>query len=318
MALTTRLAARVRPSVRRLGLAAAIVGALLAAAVALSEVPPPRERLEGVGNRFGTGGLLGRFAPDRPLTFLVVGGDAVGLADALGRGVEAETEASICVLVGDLAPSSDPRGYDLLLERLASVPRRPPVFCVRGRHEAGPDGGKLFADRFGRRVFHIQYGGCLFLFLDNADGEVLQPQLAPFERLLELEAGRFRRVFAFVHRSTGPEGEPALSDFCRRHRVDVVIAGRADADGRQRRHGTEWISIGAKGATAIAFEISPSGELRERVVAHGVGRGAAARAACRWRVAWAPALAAHRGLAFALAACLLVGGASLWMRVPKD
>ncbi|GEM_PF-5085668 len=313
MALTSRLVAHIQRSVRVVGVVAFVAGAIVATAVVLAGDPPARARLQGVGNRFENAAMLPKLEPARPLSFLVIGGEAGGLVDALDRGLEAEPGASFALLAGDLAAEPIPRAYDLLLDRVAALPARPPVFCLRGRHEAGADGVKIFSDRFGRRVFHFMYGDCLFLFLDNADGEVAQPQIAVFDRLLDVHGARWRRIFAFVHRRPEPGGEAALVDFCERRRVDAVIAGCADSDARERRGGTEWVSIGAKGATAVAYEIDPSGELHERVVARGVGSGPIARAVGAWRSDLSHRVASRRGLAFGVAAALLLGGVAAWI-----
>ncbi len=261
--------------------------------------------------------MLPKFDPSVPLSFLVIGGESVGLVDALERGLESEPRAAFALLAGDLVGDPRPRSYDLLLDRVSALPSPPPVFCLRGRHESGTDGGKVYAERFGRRVFHLMYGECLFLFLDNADGEVSQPQIAAFDRILDHDGERWRRIFVFVHGGPGPDGEAALVDFCKRRRVDVVVAGRAEADARERRGGTEWVSIGAVGAAAIAYEVDPSGELHERVVARGVGAGPIARAAGAWGTDLSPVVASRRGLAFTVAAALLVGGATAWIALGK-
>lgn len=313
MALTTRLIGRIHRSVRMAAVVAFLAGAALAVAVVLADDPPARLSVDGVGNRFNNAGMLPRLDPARPLSFVVVGGEAGGLVDALERGLEAEPGASFALLAGDLVESPKPRCYDLLLDRVAALPSRPPVFCLRGRHEAGTDGARVYAERFGRRVFHLMYGDCLFLFLDNADGEVAQPQIAVFDRLLDLDGERWRRIFAFVHRPPARDGEAAFVDFCKRRRVDVVVAGRAEADARERRGGTEWVSIGARGATAIAYSIDPSGELHERVVARDVGAGPIARAMAAWGTDLSPVVASRRGLVFAVASVLLIGGASAWV-----
>lgn len=317
MALTTRLIARIHRSIRAAAVVAFLAGAVLATAVVLADDPPARLSVGGVGNRFNNAGMLPKLDPARPLSFVVVGGEAVGLVDALRRGLDAEPDASFALLAGDLAESPKPRSYDLLLDRVAALPTRPPVFCLRGRNEAGTDGGRLYAERFGRRVFHLMYGDCLFLFLDNADGEVSQPQIAAFDRLLDVDGERWRRIFAFIHRPPTRDGEAALVDFCKRRRVDVVVAGRSESDARERRGGTEWVSIGSRGATAIAYQVEPMGELRERVVARGVGAGPIARAASAWGTDLAPVVASRRGLVFAVASVLLVGGASAWVGLRK-
>lgn len=318
MALVTCIVSRVvsRALFRRLGVASALAGGLLALSIAIAREPEARRSLAGVGNRYETAALLPRLPADGAFSFLVIGGDGVGVADAVARGLEAVPGAAFAILAGDLVTSPDPKGYDLLLDRIASIPARPAVFCLRGRHEAGTDGARSFAERFGHGVFHIMYGDALLLFLDNADGEVSKSQIDAFDRLLEVHGSRWSRIFAFVQRPSGPDGEPLLADFCRRHAVDAVIVGRAEASHRERRSRTDWISIGPAGATAIAFGIDSSGALTERVVAEGVGRGWLARATHAWAAKVSPWIASRRVVLFLAAAVLLVGGLAVRVAAP--
>ncbi len=311
MALASRLAARVRAGARVASILCLAAGAAIVLAIVSGRDPRAASRLEGVGNRFQTVSRISRLDATKPITFLVVGGEEGGLAQALRRGLEAEPKAAFAVFAGDLASNATSEGYAALLDEVGRIAPRPPVFCLRGEREAAGDGA-AFREMFGDRVFDFEMGGCLFLMLDNGGAAVSQQQLARYERILDLHRDPPRRVFAFVHRAGGPEDEAPLAEFCRRRKVDCVVAGHGEEDARDRRRGTEWLTIGAHGAEAIAFEVDPEGRVEERVVARDVGAGPLARAAFAWRSRAAPLTAAHPRWAFALAVASLLVGATMF------
>lgn len=312
VALASRLAVRVRAVARVAAILFLACGAAIVLAIVSGRDPRAASRLDGVGNRLQTAARLPRLDATKPIVFLVVGGEECGLAQALERGLEAEPQAAFAVLAGDLAREATPEGYSALLDEVGRIAPRPPVFCLRGEREAASDGA-AFRAMFGDRVFDFEVGGCLFLMLDNGAGAVPQPQLARYERILDLHREPPRRIFAFVHRAGGPGGEATLAEFSRRRKVDCVIAGHGAEDERERSAGTEWLTIGAHGAEAIAFEIDAEGRVSERVVAREVGAGPLARAAFAWRGRAEPLAAEHPRWAFAIATGSVLLGAALFV-----
>jgi len=207
-----------------------------------------------------------------------------------------------------------------------------------GNSDLDDGDASLFGEFLGARTFRFEYGGCLFLLLDNAEGLLTPGAVAGLKDRLERSRGRYRRVFVALHRPLigytywwhGEErrqnehGCEEVLDVLRRRPVDYVLAGHLHGYARKVVDGSIHLITGGGGGVLqtpdaeyhfVEMRVAADGTVTEEKVSIGRERSAWDQALSDWHTKWVAAprerplrwglleIAAVLGLA----ACLLGG-----------
>ena len=199
--------------------------------------------------------------PDRGFKFAVFGDVQYGTAQLphLMKALKAEGPVDFIIQTGDAVAHADAGHYILFLSELARSGLRLPMFVVPGNHDVGRtrERGPLFERYFGPRNFWFEYGGVLFVIIDNSLGPLDDAQYRRLENVLEKNKANTRRTFLFAHRQPinweGDDERPFEQKYERllgildRHSVDYMFAGHWHGYHREERNATVFVVNGRGG-----------------------------------------------------------------------
>ena len=179
--------------------------------------------------------------PGQTFRFAVFGDIQSGTAQlprllaGLHEAVDGEPGISFIIQTGDAASHADPGHYNVLLSALAGSGFDLPLFVVPGNHDVLDGDDSLFRRYFGATPLWFNYGGALFILLDNSSGPFTDEQYDWLEGVMDEQATADSPTFMFMHRQPihweGDGNRPVeplyerLFQILKKHEVDYVFTG---------------------------------------------------------------------------------------------
>jgi 3',5'-cyclic AMP phosphodiesterase CpdA len=162
------------------------------------------------------------------------------------------------IQTGDISIEPDAGHYVLLMRALANSGLNRPMFVVPGNHDVLEGEYDLFRRYFGPEQFWFEYGGALFIILDNSLGPFTEEQCEWLERVLAEQSGGVQNVFLFMHGQPiywkedgrGPVAHlyKGLHEIFLKYEIDYVFSGNWHGYHREERNGTRFIVNGRGGS----------------------------------------------------------------------
>lgn len=192
--------------------------------------------------------------------FAVLGDVQVGTAqlprlmNALGE----REPVDFIIQTGDIAMDPDAGHYELLMRALSSSGLQRPMFVVPGNHDLVEGDEELFQRYFGPGQFWFEYGGVLFIVLDNSLGPFTDAQCDWLDRVLAQRSIDAANIFLFMHsqpiywrdNGRGPVAHlyGGISEIFSKYEIDYVFAGNWHGYHREKRDGTIYVVNGRGGS----------------------------------------------------------------------
>lgn len=189
-------------------------------------------------------------ASDGKFTFAVMGDreDGHEVFKRLARRAQ-EDGCRFMVILGDVVHLGVDRHFRYFRFGLGESGFTGPVFSVVGNHDVVYDDHSAFERCFGPGRFSFVYGGCLFLFMDNA--YAMSPeQIAWADGLLTRLRPTVRHAFLMMHRPPALDrydGWSPIQDLLKRHAITRIYAGHSHTFRREEGGGTAMIVTGGAG-----------------------------------------------------------------------
>lgn len=216
--------------------------------------------LEWINNDRGLEKIRGLPNPREGFSFAIFGDIQIGTAQLprLVQVLEEEKPTAFIVQTGDAVSHAEPGHYNVFLSALARSGLRLPMFVMPGNHDVAGDDDDLFGQYFGPRRLWFEYGGALFILLDNSLAPFTDEQRDWLENVLEEQGAEDRLVFLFMHHQPihwdGDGKRPVEHAYVRffellkDYKVDYVFSGNWHGYHREERGGTVFIVNGRGGS----------------------------------------------------------------------